>query len=313
MERLRAASWENVIGIRELVAQRVHERTAYRRTQEDGPWTLLAPATFLLSKATPTYRQLEIAALIYAGEGAVLTGLGAARHYGIRQGEHPVTVHILIDIHRRVLSTPRFVIERTRHLPRPVTRDGLAVAPLVRCLTDWSRRVKDLTMIAGVFAEAVRRRMVLVGALSDELEHGSRKGTAAPRRVLPAIEDGVWSAAEYEFREFWLTLDDVPEIEWNVTLYDDGGDFLAIADGYVRELGFVWQIDSVEHHYATPEQVQKTLAYHRMLRAVGLHVLTSRPAQLRDDPEGLHVDILDALAIAALLPPARVRHQPNAA
>ena len=103
--RLRAASWEGVISIDELPALGVPERTAYRRTQEDGPWTLLAPATFLLSNGAPTYRQLEIAALIYAGEGAMITGLGGARHHGVRRGDEPTTVHVLIAESRRMLST----------------------------------------------------------------------------------------------------------------------------------------------------------------------------------------------------------------
>lgn len=309
MQRLRAASWEGVISIDELVSQGVPERTAYRRAQEDGPWRLLAPATFLLSNGEPTERQWQIAALVYAGEGAMLTGLGGARLYGIRSGDAPMTVHVLIPEPRRVLSTPKIVIERTRRVPAAITRDGLAVAPLVRCLTDWARRVKRLSTIAAVLAEAVRRGMVQAEALRQELDQGCRKGSAAPRRVMQAVEDGVWSAAEYEVREFWRSWDDLPAIEWNVKLYDEHGTFLAIVDGFVEEVGFVLQIDSVEHHFATPEQVQETLEYHRRLRAAGLHVLSARPAQRRKDPEGLHADILDALATAALLPPPRVRSE----
>ena len=313
MARLRAAAWEDVIGIDELVARGVPERTAYRRTQDDGPWTLLAPATFLLSNGDPTRRQLEIAALVYAGDGAMITGLDGARHFGVRAGDLPATIHVLIPWHRSVLSTTRFTVERTRRPPRPIIRNDIPTAPLVRCLSDWSRRVKDHLALAAVFAEAVRRGMVLVSALRHELDVGSRKGTAAPRRVLPAIEAGVWSAAEYAAREFWTSWDDLPEIEWNVTLYDENGVFLAIADGLVRDLGFVLQIDSVEHHFATPQQVQETLAYQRRLRAAGLHVLSVRPAQVRDDPEGLHIDVLAGLDTAALLPAPRVRFQPPAA
>ncbi|PVZ13020.1 hypothetical protein [Actinomycetospora cinnamomea] len=312
-ERLWAASHEGVISIDDLVALGVPERTAYRRTQEDGPWTLLAPATFLLSNGEPTRRQLEIAALVYAGDGAVLTGWGGARHYGLRRGAVPESVHVLISWDRSVLSTPTITVERTRRLPRAIVRDGLAVAPLVRCLTDGARRTKDLTEIAAVFAEAVQKRQVLAEALRTELDCGSRKGTAAPRRVLIAVEAGVWSAAEYETREFWLSWDDLPEIEWNTTIYDEDGLFLAVADGLVREVGLVLQVDSVEHHFATPEQVQQTLEYHRRLRAAGLHVLGIRPAQRRDDPGGLHTDILDALDVARLLPPPRVRYEARTA
>ena len=49
----------------------------------------------------------------------MITGLGGARHHGVRRGDEPTTVHVLIAESRRVLSTPRIVIERTRRLPQP--------------------------------------------------------------------------------------------------------------------------------------------------------------------------------------------------
>jgi hypothetical protein len=50
LDVLRAESWEGVISARDLVRLGVPERTVYRRTQQDGPWTLLYPGTLLLAK-----------------------------------------------------------------------------------------------------------------------------------------------------------------------------------------------------------------------------------------------------------------------
>lgn len=125
--------------------------------------------------------------------------------------------------------------------------------------------------------------------------------------MLEGIDAGVWSAAEFDARDFWLSTEDFPPICWNVPIYDEHGVFVAIVDGLVEELSFVWQIDSVEHHFATPEQVQATLEYHRRLRHVGLHVHSTRPTQIRDDPDGERADIRAGLATARLLPPARIR------
>ena len=304
---LYAASWEGVIRARELVRLGVPERTTYRRTQEDGPWTLLLPATIKLSNGTPTRRELEIAALVYAGPGAVLTGLGAARHHGIRRGDDPETVHVLVSNDRQITSAGHVIVERTRRLPKAVVRDGLPVAPLARCLMDHARRMKDLAAIAALFTEAVQRRMLTAEMLRAELDRASRKGTAAPRRVLAAVDDGVLSPAEFEAREFWNSIDDLPAISWNVTVYDERGRFVATVDGLVEELGFVWEIDSVEQHFATPEQVRETVERQRCLRAVGLHVLSTRPSQRRDDPDGVAADIHAGLEIARLLPPPRIR------
>ena len=311
LDVLRAESWECVISARDLVRLGVPERTAYRRTQQDGPWTLLYPGTLLLAKGTPTPRQLEIAALVHGGPGAMLTGLSGARHHGLRRGGDPAFDHVLIALDRRVLSAGRAVYERTVNLPRPLERDGLPVAPLARCLIQHVRRLKDHEAIAAVLAEAVQRRMVPLEALWAELEQGTRKGTAAPRRVLEAARVGVLSPAEFTAREFWESFADLPPIEWNVDVCDEDGRFVATVDGLVRELGFVWETDSVEHHFATPGQVHETLARQRRLRAIGLHVLGTRPSQRRDDPLGLHEDILANLEIAAALPPPRALYGPG--
>lgn len=302
---VRAESWEGIISARDLVRLGVPERTVYRRTQEDGPWTLLYPATLMLSKGTPTLRQWEIAALVHAGPGAMLTGLSAARHHGLRRGGEPEFDHVLISLERRALSVGRARVERTIRLPRAVERAGLPVAPLARCIIDHVRRLKDQEEIAAIATEAIQRGMVLGETLWAELQTGTRKGTAAPRRVLAATRAGVLSPAEYSARAFWESYDDLPPIEWNVNVYTEDGRFVATVDGLCREFGFIWEIDSVENHFATPRQVRETLIRQRRLRALGLHVLGTRPAQRRDDPQGLHEDILANLTIAAALPAPR--------
>jgi hypothetical protein len=112
----------------------------------------------------------------------------------------------------------------------------------------------------------------------------------------------VWSPAEFGARELWEATVGLPTMRWNVALYDESGAFLAIVDGFVEELGFVWEIDSVEEHFATPDQVEATATRRRRLQDAGLHVLSTRPSQQRDDPDGVRRDLKAALDIARLLP-----------
>lgn len=309
--RLLAASRDGVITAAELERLGVPQPTTYRRCQEGGPWQRIGPGIILLATGPPTVRQREQAALLHAGPGAVLTGIGGARHYGLRRGDEPDVVHVLVPLTRQVRSVGFIVVERTRRMPRAVLRDGLPVAPLARCVLDAVRRLRDRSVIAAILAEPVQRRMVLPEMLRAELDAGCRKGSAAPRLVLVAITKGVRSAAEFECREWWLSQPDLPPARWNVRVYGEDGRLVGIADAVVEEVGFVWQIDSVEYHFATPEQVEATAACHRAYRGVGLHVLGTRPLQCRDDPTGLHQDILDALAVAQLLPPPQVVYTPD--
>jgi hypothetical protein len=312
---LRAHAVDDVIAVCVLVALGIPESTVYRRCRARGPWQLLAPGVVLLSTGTPTRRQRLRAALLHGGPGAVVTGLDAARAHGLRRGELPEYVHVLIPGTRQVRSVRDIVVERTGRLtPNPLIRDDLPVASLERCVLDAVRRLRDESDIAAILTEPVQRRMVLKETLEDELEQGCRKGSATPRKVLRGIRGGVRSAAEFDVRTWWLSQPELdPEVLFDVALFDDHGAFLGIADVYDEEIGLVVPVDSVEQHFATPEQVALTERQHRAYRSAGLHVLGIRPSRVRTDPAGLLDDVLDARRVAEALPTARVTWRPDAA
>ncbi len=239
----------------------------------------------------------------------MLTGMSAGRHHGLRRGPEPDGVHVLIPHHRQVRSWGYITVERTSRLPRPVERDGLAVAPLVRAVLDEARRLRDRDQIVALLAEPVQRRLVLPEALREELDAGCRKGSATPRAVLEAIADGIRSAAEFVAREWWLAQPELPPARFNVRVLGPDDRQVAIVDVLVEDVGFVWEIDSVEEHFATPDQVASTNERRRRLRDVGLYVVSTRPTQRRDDARGTLRDILDGLAVAALLPTPSVSYE----
>lgn len=313
MARLRAASWDLVIKVLELVRLGVPERTVYRRTQADGPWTLLGPGLVLLGTGEPTLRQKQIAALLHGGPHAVLTGLDAAHLQGLHRGE-PEKQHLLIPIHQKIQSVGFIVVERTKRMPETRERDGLRVATIPRAVLDHVRRLKDPEAIAAILTEPVQRRMVLPEALVAELDAGTRRGTAAARRVLASIADGVESPKEFVFLEFWRSVPGLPPVRANVPVYDLDGRMVGIADFLVDEYGFVWECDSVQEHFATPDQVRMTAERARRFREVGLYLLSTRPGQLGDDRRGVETDIHQGLEIAASMPPPRVTYgHPRAA
>ena len=314
MTQLRAASWDLVIRVPELVRLGVPERTAYRRTQADGPWTLLGPAVILLGNGEPTLRQRQIAALLHAGPHAVLTGLDAAHLRGLHRGGEPEKHHVLIPIRQKIQSIGFILVERTKRMPETREIDGLTVASIPRAVLDHVRRLKDLEEIAAILTEPVQRRMVRRETLIEELDAGTRRGTAAARRVLGAIAEGVESPKEFVFHQFWKSLPGLPSVRGNVPVYDLHGNHVGIADFLVDEYGFVWECDSVAEHFATPGQVQQTAERARRFREVGLYLLSTRPGQLRDDPCGVETDIRQGLQIAAAMPSPRVTYgHPRAA
>jgi hypothetical protein len=307
--RLWAAADDGVITARALVELGVPETTTYRRCRDGGPWQRLASGIILLHNGPPTRRQREIAALLHGGDTAMLTGASALRHHGMRRAPDSDTVHVLIRHDRQVRSEGLIRVERTRRLPLPQERDGLAVAPLIRAVLDEVRTMRDATEIAAIIAEPVQRGRVLQEALLEELDAGCRRGSATPRAVLRAVIDGIRSAAEFEAREWWLAQPELPAARFNARVLDLDGRLVAIVDVLVEDVGFVWEIDSVEEHFARPDQVEATLERRRELHDVGLYVLSTRPGQRRDDPAGTLRDIRHGLAVAARLPSPSVRYE----
>ncbi|WP_018334919.1 hypothetical protein [Actinomycetospora chiangmaiensis] len=311
-EAIRAEAVDTIIRVAVLVGLGVPACTVYRRCREDGPWTLMAPATVRLGTGTPTRRQLVRAALVYAGDRAALTGLDAARAHRLRRGVLPEPVHLLIPAAVKVQSIPGVRVERTHRMPPVRERDGLPVAPMERCLVDAARRMSSRSDVAAILTEPVQRRMLLPSALHAEVEAGSTRGSALPRAVLRAIAAGARSAAEVDFHDWWFAQPELAGVAilFNVRL-SVGGVFLGIADGYLPDIGAVLPVDSVEQHFMTPDQVIETERQHRRYRSVGLHVYGLRPGRIHGDSTGLLRDVLDAIAVAEQLPTPTVAWVPD--
>jgi hypothetical protein len=311
MDRIRAEAVDDTIHVSVMMRLGMPETTIYRRCR-DGDWTLMAPATIRLSNGTATRRQLVRAGLIYAGPQALVTGLDAARAHQLRRGDLPAFVHLLIPAGLRVHGLPSFRIERTKRMPPAMTRDDLPVASLDRSVLDAVRGMRSKPAVAAILTEPVQRRMTLVETLRTELDAGSRRGSAIPRAVLRAAENGVRSAAEFDFHEWWLAQPELSsfEIRFNVRVRNGAG-LLGIADGYLPEIGLVLPIDSVEQHFMTPEQVEETERQHRSYRSAGLHVFGIRPSRMRTDSGGLLRDVFDAIAVAERLPTPLVQWEPD--
>ena len=86
------------------------------RLRLGGPWQSLLPGVYLAATGTPTIIQQEMAALLYAGQGSVITGLAAVRQHHIR-GPAAEFIDVLIPASRRRRDAAFVRVHRTTHLP----------------------------------------------------------------------------------------------------------------------------------------------------------------------------------------------------
>ncbi len=220
------------------------EAALRHRTRVDGPWNVVLPGIYLAHNGSLAGGQREIAAVLYAGRGCVVTGQAALQHQGVRV---PLSefVDVLIPDAAKRQSVGFVRTHRTTRMPeRPWVRDGMRWAPVARAVADVARGEAEFRVVRGVVADAVQGRKCTIEQLASELRAGPNRGSGALRAALEEVADGVASAAEGDLRKL-VKIGKLPDPMYNASLYV-GSAFLAAPDLWWRDAGVAGELDSRE-------------------------------------------------------------------
>lgn len=135
-------------------------------------------------QGTPTAGQREIAAVLYAGQDSVLTGVAALRRHNVRvpRAGH---VDVLVSAARRRQSTGFVVVCRTRRLPDYVCYERpVQYALALRAVADAARQLHDLGAVRAIVAAAVQGGHCTVDQMRAALQDGR---SAGPRSCGPRL------------------------------------------------------------------------------------------------------------------------------
>ncbi|HTT50802.1 MAG TPA: hypothetical protein VMH35_05350 [Streptosporangiaceae bacterium] len=279
------------------------------RIRPGGPWQRLLPGVYLAATGIPTRAQTELAALRYAGRGAVLTGTAALRRHGVRVPESRA-VTVLIPGARVRRDRPLVRVWPTTRMPEFVMADGAVRFTLAaRAVADASRELTSFREVRAVTASAVQRRRCRLAELSAELAHGPVRHSGWLRRALAEVADGVRSVAEGDLRDL-IIQSGLPAPMFNARLFA-GRQLLAVADAWWPEAGVAAEVDSREWHLS-PADWEQTLARHARMGACGIIVLHFTPGQIRTDPVRVAADIRSAVRAGRLRPALAVSARPAA-
>jgi hypothetical protein len=277
------------------------------RLRDRGPWGSLLSGVYIAATGTPTVLQKEMAALLYAGPGSVITGSAALHFHHIRAGESEL-VDVLVPATRQRHDAAFVRLRRTPRMPERVWELGpLRYAPPARAVADAVRRLASLRDVRAVVADAVQRGICQVPELYAELTAGSSVGSPNFREALTDVAEGIRSAAEGDLKDL-LTKSGLPMPLFNASVYD-GDTFVAKPDAWWPELGVAVEVDSQEWHMS-PEDHAGTLARGRRMAVHQLNVLRFTPKQIRSEPSQVVQDIRDALEGARGRPPLNLRTIP---
>lgn len=227
------------------------------------------------------------AALLYAGEEAMLTGVHACRGYGMEYLPAAGLPVLLVPPHVKRAKIDIALIRRAKELPAARMVNGLACAPPERAALDAVRKVGSLRQARATLCEVVQRRLITVDGLVDEMSKIDLRGMRHARMAMSDLQAGCRSAPECELRDLMLTSDAIPTAVWNEPLPEAPE---LIPDAYIEKARMVIEVESVRWHRLGdgPEITERRRAKYARL---GLRVLPVSPHRIREQPEAVLAEI----------------------
>jgi hypothetical protein len=282
--------------------------TLRHRIRPGGPWQAVLPGIYLGSNGPLADGQREIAAVLHAGPGCVLTGPAALRHQGVRVPATDI-VDVLVPMPTKRQSVDFVRMHRTARMPdQTFVLNGIRWALAARAAADTARGEHDLREVRALVAGAVQRGTCTVPQLAEELRAGPTRASGRLRAVLEEVADGVRSAAEADLRQL-IKRSGLPEPMYNPDLYL-GSMFLGRPDTWWKDAGVAGEVDSREWHYSA-DQWAETMARHSRMTAHGILMVHFTPKQIRTEARRIVAEFRSAIETGRQRPALEIRTVPR--
>jgi hypothetical protein len=277
------------------------------RVRPDGPWQILLRGIYVARTGMPTVDQRDMAALLYAGPGSVITGCAALRRLGL-SAPRIAEVDVLVPAARQRHSRDFVRVLRTTRMPDLFCASGqIHFALVARAVADAARSLTDLREVRAVVAHSVQAGWCRIAELASELGAGQVAGSARFRQVLAEVADGVRSVTEAEFRDL-VQRAGLPMPVFNARLYSRGA-LLAVVDAWWPDAGVAAEVDSREWHLSA-EDWERTIRRHARMTARGILVLHFTPKQIRTESAQVVAALRAALDAGRTTGPLPVQARP---
>jgi hypothetical protein len=293
-----------VVSRRQALRQGMSDDRLRSRLGSGGTWQRILPGVYGSFTGTPAPFQKLVAAQLYGGAGAVITGPAALECHRIwRPDTDIIDLLIAAALKRRDYAFVR--VRRTTRMPDRIWRQGplqFALAP--RAVADTVVAMDDLRSIRQVVSSSVQRGRCTVSELMVQLSQGPTIGSALFREALSDVVDGIRSTAEADLKDL-IKGSGLEMPLFNPEVWD-GDTLVAIPDAWWPECGVAVEIDSREYHLG-PEDHEYTLDRGRRMAKSLILVHRFTPKQLRREQRRVLGDIAEGLAGARGRPPLPLR------
>jgi hypothetical protein len=271
-----------VVARPQLLLAGIDDHAIYRRCRQ-GSWQRVLPGVYVVARGPLSLDQRRIAAALFAGESAQLTGAATLFWYGFKSPMATDRIQVLVPHAIRRRSSGFVVVQRTLSLDQAARDLGLfRITSPARAVVDACRFTSELQVVRAIMTEAIQVPFAAATSIDEEIRRAARSRTALARRVFMEVLEGIRSSPEAELRDITSRSRILPAIAWNPKLTDADGAALPTPDGWIAEAGIALEVDSRRHH-ATGDGWRETLQRHNVLSERGVIVLHFTPAEVRSE------------------------------
>ena len=155
-------------------------------------WHVVLPRVIHVIRNPLTQEQRLIAALLYAGDGAAVSGMSAASWYGLEHAGDGGVVRLLVPRTSRSRDVRWVRVRRTR-VPYEQRLSGpVWVTPPARAVVDAAREARGFEQAEAVVIEAVQRQFVRVDDLASMNSLLGVRWSALAERAIRSAAGGAW-------------------------------------------------------------------------------------------------------------------------
>jgi hypothetical protein len=265
----------------------------------EGKWQKLLPGVYLTVTGKPTSEQRLMAAVLYAGPRAVITGPSALRLHRLRS-PGPDVIDVLVPAAVKRRSTGFVRLHRTRRAPRVYRAGAIRFCHAARAVADSARVLTSVDDVKAVVAEAVQKRACSIAELGLELTEGPSQESARLRAALTSVRAGTRSVAEDRFRERVMK-SDLPAPRYNVFLRAADGTDIGEVDAWWADAGVSVEIDSQEYHFYRADWLRTDAKRSRLLKH-GIFPHNIAPARVDHDWDAVCDELRSSLEMGRKRP-----------
>lgn len=196
-----------------------------------------------------------VAAALWAGDGAVLTGRVALERHGLDVESGGVCVFLVPGRHKARQSGGAQTVRTTRRITIGGYRDCVPITDVARALCD-AMVYQDLKgeALKAVTLSALQRRLTHPSLVSREVGQRSASSASVIRSALDAFTSGAWSLPELALANLVAQASDLPHFVQNVEVSTTSRTVIGTPDGYFTNSGVAVQVHSRQFHSGTDDQ-----------------------------------------------------------